>query len=647
MQEYAAWLECTVSTPWAFAAVACLAASSWLLGRLLLKNALGIDIRKPACELLLHFGMGLNIWSLLGLGLCWLGLLTPPLMKGLLLSAGALALALAATKLTAFDPAKGKAFLKANWPFLAVASFLFAFCLGNALCPPVGIGVDEQTYQLPVPARWIADRFPHVYADIPYSGYPSEPNFLFAAVMAAGKTSAPRLLCLFVHTLSFASLYFLLRGLLRPLWALALCMPLFFATAHLNYSSEVFAEPFVLLNFLCALTLLELLPNLRGSLFRQGLALGLFAGALAATKLTAFPVCAFLGIAALFVCKGSWKGRAALTLGALAGGLFAAPYYLRVLLETGNPFHPYLSWLFSSDPAVVESSRFFHVMGGLDFYGLPGFWNAVLAPLRICYAGKTYFGSWGWQFLFIFCLSLAAIAWALLKRPRKWQAIPLYGAGALFLFVCWLKTSQQARFLECSVALLVLCVASLLPKLPRKLALWLLGGILLATAISAPLPGWPKYYIANWKAQLSGVPVAQFIRGVWKIGLFDSFAILSQVSKPDDKVMLLFEKRTLHCPRPYVIGSPLYQAVYFTPPPQGADDEVDKAVLDGIARSGAKFILLRLNFDKEEALPSVHERIEPFWKSLERLVLSKRLATIWTGKNYALLKVPEEAEARR
>lgn len=651
MQEYAAWLESTVSTPWALLSVACLALSSWLFGKLLLEGLLGFKTRKGLCALALDFSFGLNVWALLGLCLCWAGLLTEPLAKGALLGSGALALCFAAASLKRFDAAKIKALALRNWPLVALASFLFLFCLGNALCPPVGIGVDEQTYQLPVPARWLADRFPSVYADIPYSGYPSEPSFLFALAMAAGKTTAPRLLCLLVQTLSLMAFHCLLRSFLRPLLSTALCLPLFFATAHANYSSEVFAEPFTLLNFLCALLLLRELPRrVKSSLFKTGVAGGLFAGALASIKLTSLPLCVFIGAAALLSAPKSafWKGRVALACGGLAGALFAAPFYLRTFLQTGNPFHPYMGWLFSSDPALVESSRFFHLMGGSAFYGLTGFWNAVLAPLRICYAGKTYFGNWGWQFLLIFVLSLASVAWALAKRPKGWKEMPLYGAGAFFLFVCWLLVSQQARFLEPAVALLIVCAAAFLRSMPKKAAAWTLGATLLATAVSAPLPGWPKYYVSNWSAALSGTPVAQYIGNVWKIGLLDAFAVAAQLSKPGDKLMLLFEKRILHCPRPCVIASPLYQATYFTPPPEGSDEEVEQAVLDGVAKSGAKLILLRLNFDKEEALPSVHERLQPFWKALERLVKTKRLEQVWTSRNYALLKVPEAAapEAR-
>jgi len=638
MNDYNAWLEGMASGPWALASVFCLLVSSWGLGRLLLSGVLGLRLRKRAFEPLIAIGAGLDVWASLALLFGSLGLLSPLSARAVLFVSAAASLVWMALRRQPF--ARAKAAFLANWPFYAVLLALFALCLGNALCPPAGLGVDEQTYQLPVPLRWAADSFPYVYKDLPYSGYPSCPELLFWLAMEAGKVSAPRLLSLCVQALGLASLYLLLRGRLRPLGALALSLAVFLGCAHVVFSGEVFAEPFVLLNFLCGLMLLDGRSAMRGSPWPWTLALGLFAGAAAAAKLTALALWVALGLGVLFL-KSPLRAKAVAVAGFLAGSLFAAPFYLRPLLQTGNPFHPYLAWLFSSDPARVEMSRHYHMLGGSSLFGLEGLGDAILSPLRLCYADAIYDGYWGGQFPVIMILALCSLYLA-----RKSSAMRgLYPCvAAAFLYVFWLCASQQARFLEPAFVLMAIAAAASLRALSKNVSTALLVSIAAAIAISVPWQGWIGHYVISWRALLDGVPPQRFLEAVWRDGLAQAYAELDKAAPRDAKVMIVFEKRILDCPRRALVATPLYQEAFFTPPPQGAPDAIDRAVMDEILRSGASYLLVANSLDKPMSLPEVSARVAPFIDSLKRLVASGRLAPIWGSPSHVLLKVEQGKE---
>ena len=49
-------------------------------------------------------------------------------------------------------------------------------------------------------------------------------------------------------------------------------------------------------------------------------------------------------------------------------------------------------------------------------------------------------------------------------------------------------------------------------------------------------------------------------------GFIETMAALDSKTAPGSKVMFLYERRGLYCPRPYVIGTPYWQAEFNTPP---------------------------------------------------------------------------------
>lgn len=627
--NYDTWLGATLSAPAAAFAVMALLASSWTFGEIAL-GLLKVRLRSPSIKPFCSVCAGLNLWSLLGLALGTAGGLGPLSAKTLLSLSIIPFACLALRRLR--DWRGLPALCKRNAAIFIAAGLLFAFLLGNALCLPVGIGVDEQSYQLPVPARWMSDSFPHVYADLPYSGYPSLPSFLFWIVMSAGKTGAPRLLVLCLHMLNLAALYFLLRAFARPAVSLILSFIFFLACAHAVFLSEVFAEPFLLLDMLCGLMVIHELKGTKAEPSKSFLA-GLMAGGAAAIKLTGLAPAAALGLG--LVMKNGWRLK---SIGPfVAGGLLCAPFYLRTLLETGNPFHPYYGWIFSSDPATVAMSRHYHLMGSQPVFGLEGFANALASPFRLCWDESSYDGQWGLQFMILLILCAAGFAIGMRRRPMDREAA-YFGAGGAFLYAFWLSSAQQARFLEPAIVLLLLGAALFIRRLKPNLRIVILLALMACAAISAPW-GWARHYFTCWRVVAEGVSPARFLDAAWEDNLCGAYAELDRVAPKDAKVMLVYEKRLLHCPRPYAVGTPLYQAEYFAPPPTGSPKEIERKVMDDVAKAGVSYIILKCGLDKVDSLPDVERRTAGFRAALASLVGSDRLKVIWGSPSHLLLKV--------
>jgi len=635
MTGYSAFLQSLSSSSWALSSIACLLLSSWFFGRLMLQGVLRARSFSKALDAILHLCAGLDLWALLALSLGSAGLLSSAVAKASLLSAGGVSAAFAVHMAFKSDfKASAWSFLRRNALFLALALALGFLFLGNALCLPFAF-LDEQAYQLPIPTRWLSDSFPFVYKDLAYSGYPSPHEFLLWLLVGGGKLQTGRLLCLCLSLLSFGALYLLLRARVKPFYAFALSASFALAASQIACMSEVLAEPFVLLNFLCGLALVFSRRRVE-SLLGSALALGLFAGACAASKLTAVAPAALLFVGLLFL-SASLKSRVLSAVAFAAGCLFAVPFYLRPFLQTGNPLHPYFSWLFSSDPSRVETSAYMHFLGGSFFYGSDGFLAALLSPLRLSLSSRAFDGFWGWHFAALFgaCLLSALLAF---RNSSRLRGLTLYCGTSFFaLYVFWFCSSQQARFLGPAVCLALLAAAPLFGRLKGK-ALACVSILLLASA-ALPSLGMALKGAGGWIAYLDRAP-ERAIKATWRDGLFDVYAALDKLAPRDAKAMLVFERRVLFCPRPAVLGTPLYQEAFFTPTPSGSDEEVDKAILDGVARSGVSYLVVCMNFGKAFEEPSAHERIMPFWRGVERLVRSGKLRKLVSNETHLLLEAP-------
>lgn len=161
---------------------------------------------------------------------------------------------------------------------------------------------------------------------------------------------------------------------------------------------------------------------------------GLFAGAAAGMKYVGLFVL-IAAAAAIVLAARRRLTPAAVVLFAAPAALVALPWYVKNLVQTGNPLYPFVfggtneyaeRWI---DSAIHEHG---HGRGPVD---------ALLLPFRLLGAGDDFDrGSWLSPLLLVFA-PLALFD----NSKRRWCAVAL-GAIVVYL-VAWFATSQQARFL--------------------------------------------------------------------------------------------------------------------------------------------------------------------------------------------------------
>ena len=176
-------------------------------------------------------------------------------------------------------------------------------------------------------------------------------------------------------------------------------------------------------------------------------------------------------------------------LGALALGVtLAAPWYVRNWIRTGSPLFPfYLEiWPAEAPGWDLERSRLYGTLFSL--YGdVRGPLDYLWSPIRLAVAAQPdqpafYDGVLG--IVFVFALPL--IAWALWRRRLdvELRLAILVSAG---LFVFWLFSSQQLRYLLPAAASLAVALAVAGSGLDRGLSRPLCGLVVAAAALGLPV----------------------------------------------------------------------------------------------------------------------------------------------------------------
>jgi hypothetical protein len=176
-------------------------------------------------------------------------------------------------------------------------------------------------------------------------------------------------------------------------------------------------------------------------------------------------------------------------LGALALGVtLAAPWYVRNWIRTGSPLFPfYLEvWPAQAPGWDLERSRLYETLFSL--YGdIGGPLDYLWSPIRLAVAAQPdqpafYDGVLGIAFLF----ALPMLAWALWRRRLdiELHLAVLISAG---LFVFWLFSSQQLRYLLPAAAGLAVAIAVAGSGLERGLSRPLCGLLVAGAALGLPV----------------------------------------------------------------------------------------------------------------------------------------------------------------
>ncbi len=522
--------------------------------------------------------------------------------------------------------------LRRNLPAAILLAAGGAYMLGSALIPPYAW--DEQTYQLALPWRWLTTGASGVRLDNPYSAYPALPQFVLLWNVALGGLGAARVLTLCLYLIIDLALYREMRHHLSR--ASALLLALIFAVSPVvgAMCREVYAEPFIVCNVLAALRLRRFLPSER---MRAALG-GALAGGVAAMKLSAAGAAAAILIAAL-----PWNGRRRLRHAAVmaaAAVLTAFPFYLRVWLGTGNPVYPFgAKWWGGAGAAAVEQ---FHYLMGSYYYGIGGVSGLLLSWLWTAFDGRIYDGIvMGWPFAMFVPIGFAGVCRAL-RKGRGRSGLTAYAAMALCMYAFWALTSQQTRFLLPAYAVLLCLGAASLRRMRERWRRMILVLLCAAALISAgqDFPAVKHfYYCWTMLPAARSFPVYALQHGMREREFLLTVEALFRRVRPQERALLLFERRSLYFPCAAFNGTPGFQEWIFCPLPRTADEAWSE-----LRRHNIDWIFAGASLRNPDHL-SAYDQVDA---ALGRLLLKLlrdgrlRLISVADSGGYVLMRVMKE-----
>ncbi len=453
------------------------------------------------------------------------------------------------------DPGR---WLRQHWIATGIILLAVLWFGASTLLPP--FSWDEQTYQLALPVHWLAEGSTRPTPDLPYSGFPLLPQFLVMLLLKMAGLATARMLILLLFGVLFLTLYDELQHYAGQRTAILLTVIFALSPLVLAMIREFYAEVFLALPLLAAWQLRRLTGDDRNP--HQGWLYGILAGGVAAVKLTGAGTS--LAILMLAIPPGFFRRinrrENWLTAGGflLAAVVLAAPFYLRPALFLGNPCYPFLGGLFGTPSPELEA--YHHAMG--DFrYGIGWLPGIAYSWLFTAFYEDIYDGiTTGWPFAVCALAAplLCYLAWWRGNRPAG--AHLLAGAITLVLYLFWCVTAQQTRFLLPLYPILLIFAAQGLATLGNRFKALILGVLLLGGALSfdwyAFRHGWYSWMLTDLSLTRPAEVLARAMRGP---DMVSGYHYLLQNTPPETRVLLLFDRRSLYCPRFSRNGTPGFQ----------------------------------------------------------------------------------------
>ena len=507
---------------------------------------------------------------------------------------------------------------------------LTLFLLGRALCPPTSW--DELVYQITVPCKWIAAGSNEIFIDNPYSAFPSLSGMVFRLLISNSSFLAPRIFVLFLFLLIYLSLSMMLSPLCGKSLKIILLIAFSLSFPTLMISSSAYSDIFIVANFAAAaLVIQEIRWIERKKMFFAALFLiGILAGAASAVKLTGFIL--IVGIVILLFRKELSFSQNFINIlfFIIISLFFSSIFYLRPYIYTGNPFYPYFAWIFNSNSALIEMSRYHHAIA-VEKYGENTFSSFFLSPFFMSLGIGNYDGSIGLQFFIIIFFSFLSF-WILLRENSSSLSLKFFLVFLIFHFF-WFISSQQARFYV--PAIFALCISSsyFISRLYTRKTIYFF--IIVLSLISIP-KRFVKDIVISWKTVLGKVRRIDYVysaTGPGYIKLCD--VIASKIDIKGKKVLLLFENRGLYLNCDYEIGTPFFQGKYFTPP----ENFDEKKVLSILKEEKINYIIIGLSNYDPDRLPYYLGRGRKIAECIGKLIDDRFLTKIWEEENYAIFRV--------
>ncbi len=499
--------------------------------------------------------------------------------------------------------------------------------LGRTLSPPTSW--DELTYQLAVPVRWLEGRGNEIFADNPYSAFPSLSGIAFRILISTGGFIASRISVLFLFVFSALSLHSLISPLSTRFAKFALMTAFCTSFPVLMISSSAYSEIFILANFAVAMLLFqekEYFVNKNGYI-QLAVLCGILSGATGSVKLTGLFMLPVLLIFLFSNKRPQWRNIVMPIFFLFSALIFGIFFYMRPFILSGNLFHPYFAWLFSSDPAIVEMSRYHHAIGSVK-YGIGGLSGFIFSPFFLVFGIGPFDGLIGFQYLPIIVLGLV-VFWILLKRAEFFSFRFQCFLVGFFLYVFWFFTSNQSRFIVPAIFAITVASASMISSVKNKKNLAIV--IIALSLISIPTKFLKDCFI-SWKVVLGTMRRIDYIYSATGPGYLKACDMIGREKVKDKKVMLLFEHRGLYIPSKYLIATPFFQSQYFTPPERMERDDIVKILED----EKITHILIGLSSQDPDRLADYLDRSAKIAKILGELEDNGTIKKIWEDEGFAL-----------
>jgi hypothetical protein len=506
---------------------------------------------------------------------------------------------------------------------------------------------DELTYHIALPFRWIDAGSLAVFRDNPFSGFPALPQLLFLLGCRSGGILFPRLLVWISYLFLFTAIYVYFKIYARHFLALFMTFMFIASPLLINMMRSTYVEVFIMFNMLAALLLIRETEKSWKSIFLCGL----LSGGIVATKLTGIGVAAIVFIflwskyQKIFIAK-----RKALFIYFTLGGIcMALPFYLRPWILTGNPFYPFLAGWFGGSEAEVLVAKYHYLMANSHF-GLRSVFGFFTVFILVAFDGRSFDGMiLGWTFIAFIILG---ILWLrnLRTEGKEYSRIKIYlPAAIIFYYIFWFMTSQQTRFLQ-PLLFLVLLVAlhgiRLFNLKWQKNIVMILMLIWSGCFLYPPVSGYSigssnwlavRHFSMAWRG-LRYFPghTVEFLRAaVRDPGYIESMTAIAGKTPPGSRIMLLYERRGLYCPRPYVICTPYWQEKYNTPPPL-----TPELFYKSLVKNKIQYVLLGGSRRNPDELGGEYlESKKEFLNKVKYLVSNKKLTIIWGRDEYLLFMV--------
>ncbi|MDM7922659.1 MAG: glycosyltransferase family 39 protein [Pyrinomonadaceae bacterium] len=377
-----------------------------------------------------------------------------------------------------------------------------------------------------------------------------------------------------------------------------------------------------------------------------------FLGAALSAKLTTVFVIAAFALVIMMRARsaqsaGENAGRiVGLGIGALLlAGFIASPWYLRTWAETGSPVFPfYMSiWPAEAPGWDLERSNLFQAMNS-QYGGDPkAVVDYIAAPWNLSVAAQpelpAYFdGVLGVAFL----IGLPFLIWGLWKLELP-AAVKIGSAVASVMFLFWLSSSQQLRYLLPIMPLLAIGIAAAFEKIGEsENGLRSIGQIaLVAAGIAGILTGGAWFLKkAPLRVVLGGETRDEYLTR--NIDYYPYYKWLNTESAADAKVWLINMRRdTYHLDRPY-FSDYLFEDVtlrHMLNDSRNAPELKAKA-----AAMGIKYILVRHDFLFNYDVSPLVDDAKPRAENEAKLKMAKELLldparTVKADNRFGLVKL--------